>query len=127
MTNVNEQEDTPEKPGHSRYFLKSPVILTLTPSGGESRTERIRYVDMRMKVKGKDMRATDAFTGPVTKQLGLIARLCDVPMMVIDEMDHEDVTALMELADENPTNDGSQAGTGTETGDGATTGSAPSA
>lgn len=127
MTNVIEQEDMPEKPGHRRYFLKSPVILTLTPSGGEPRTERIRYVDMRMKVKGKDMRATDSFTGPVTKQFGLIARLCDVPMMVIDEMGDEDVTALMELTDENPTNDGSQAGTGTETGDGATTGSAPSA
>lgn len=126
-SNIVEQEVVPEKPGHLRHWLKEPVVITLTPSGGEPRTERIRFVDMRMKVKGKDMRATDAFTGPITKQMGLIARLCGVPMLVIDEMDQEDVTALMELTDENPTIDGSQAATGDGTGDGATTGSAPSA
>lgn len=122
MTNVIEQEVIPEKPGHRRYWLKEPVTLTLTPSGGEPRTERIRYVDMRLKVKGKDMRATDAFEGQVSKQMGLIARLCAVPMIVIDEMDQEDVTALMELTDENPTTDGSQPAISA----GAPTGSAPS-
>lgn len=119
MTNIVDQEIVPEKPGHKRYFLKEPVVLSMTPAGGEAHTERVLYVDMRMKVKGKDMRATDAFTGPVTKQMGLIARLCGVPLMVVDEMDQEDVTALMELTDENPTTDGSQ----TATGDGAQTGS----
>lgn len=122
MSNIVEQEVGPVKAGHRRYFLKEPVVVTLTPPGGEARTERIRYVDMRMKVKGKDMRATDAFTGQMGKQMGLIARLCGVPLMVVDEMIEEDVTALMELTDENPTTDGSQ----TETGDGAPTGSASS-
>lgn len=122
MTNVIEQEVTPERAGYRRHWLKEPVIVTVTPSGGEARTERIRFVDMRMKVKGKDMRATDAFTGPVAKQMGLIARLCDVPMLVMDEMAEVDVTALMELTDENPTTDGSQ----TAAGAGATTGSASS-
>lgn len=122
MTNVIEQEDRPEKAGYRRYWLKEPVIITMTPSGGEARTERIRYVDMRMTVKGKDMRATDAFTGPVMKQMGLIARLCDVPMLVMDEMAEVDVSALMELTDENPTIDGLQ----TAAVSGATTGSASS-
>lgn len=106
MSNIVDQEEVPEKPGHRRYFLKEPVTLTITPTGGESRTERIRYVDMRMTVKGKDMRAIDAFTGPVAKQLGLIARLCGVPMLLVDEMDQADLMALMELTDENPTDDG---------------------
>lgn len=110
MTNVVQQEEVPLKAGHVRHWLKEPVTATYTSNGGDARTEEIRFIDMRMKVKGKDMRATDAFTGPLTKQMGLIARLCGLPMAVIDEMAAEDITALMGLTQENPMTDGPQTG-----------------
>lgn len=94
----------PLREGYRRHILAEPVVVT---EGDEQRT--ITFVDMRMKVKGKDMRATDAATGPIAKQMVLISRLIGLPTLVIDEMDHADVMALMEMADD-PTSPGRPTG-----------------
>ena len=56
-----------------------------------------REVTMR-RAKGKDLRRIEAAGDGLGASLIMVSALCDLPPEAVDEMDAEDVTALVERA-----------------------------
>ena len=78
------------------HTLKHPVTLTLSGPEGE-RTETLTSLTMRTRIKGRDMRILDNFTGDVAKLMAMIARLSGLSAAHIDAMDSEDIEPLMAI------------------------------
>lgn len=76
------------------YQLKHP-ITTVNRGGGQEREEQITEFTLR-RIKAKDLRVTDDHAGDVAKTLALLARITGQPVLVIDELDAEDLTALQD-------------------------------
>ena len=64
--------------------LVHPVTVTLQLGATETRSEHVTEIRLRRRIKGRDLRVLDDFTGETAKLLALVGRLSGQPIAVIE-------------------------------------------
>ncbi len=78
------------------YTLKHPITVVFNKGKDDEREEQILEVTLR-RLKGRDLRATDACPGQASMVLLLISKATGLTQAQADDLDLEDVTALGDL------------------------------
>ena len=86
--------------GTNKARVREHVMKLTDPVKHDGTT--IHEVRMR-RAKGRDMRVLEEIDRSANRTeaaMKIVAQLCDIPLEVVDEMDADDVTALMEYVED---------------------------
>lgn len=84
------------------YTLKHPIVMQVH-DGESAKTVTITELSLAPRIKGRHMRAADQARGPVEAKLLILSSLAGISRNEADELDEEDIIAIDELYDAEPT------------------------